>query len=344
MGSEFLRNTGASGSRIAIKLCFVASLAYSLGCSQNLETKDPTSHIPKLESEFREGPLRIHVQAYPSKITMVDPVKLVLETQMEPGWKLEWPQIGEALGPFRVLSQKKFVQKNEAGQQIETLNLELELDPMVPLESKAMIPALTFSFAMLSSDDLPPTKFDTKPLWVEVEKLLGEKIHPDQLRPANSPLSLPRWRIWILCLALGALILGLFLILWSRRKTLKRNTKSEKSSPYEEALAALKALQTRGYHTKGQTALFLDIMSQIIRRYIEGQFGIHAPERTTEEFLLEAAQSRIFVPHHKKVLSQFLEQADLAKFAKVIPTQKHVLRSFSTAELFLLETQAKPGS
>ena len=344
MVRNFFRNAGAKGFRSFLGVGFVTSLAYSLGCSQILETKDPGLQIPGIESELQEGPFRIHIRAFPSKITMVEPVELLLETQIEPGWKLDWPHIGEALGVFRVLSQKKFIRKNETGQEIETLKLELELDPMAPLETKAMIPALIFSFAMLSSGDLPSTKFKTTPLWVEVERLLGKEIHADQLRPANGPLSLPRWRIWILGLALGALILGLLLILWSRRKSLKRNTEPAIASPYEEALAALKALHARGYHADGQTALFLDLMSQIIRRYIEGQFGIHAPERTTEEFLQEAALSRYFVPHHKKVLSKFLEQADLAKFAKVSPTQKIVLSSFSTAELFLVETQAKTES
>lgn len=344
MVRNFLRTAGTLGCQTVLRFGFVTFLAYSLGCSQILETKDPASQMPGIESEVHEGPLRIHIRAYPSKITMVDPVELLVETHMEPGWKLDWPPIGETLGPFRVLSQKKFVQENETGQKIETLKLELELDPLAPLETKASIPALTFSFAMLSSGDLPPTQLNTRPLGVEVERLLGKEIHPDQLRPANGPLSLPRWRIWILGLALGALVLGLCLILWSRRKSKKKKSRPAIASPYEEALAALKALQARGYHADGQTALFLDLMSQIIRRYIEGQFGLHAPERTTEEFLQEAAQSRIFVPHHKKVLSQFLEQADLAKFAKVIPTQKIALRSFSTAELFLLETQAKTKS
>ena len=56
--------------------------------------------------------------------------------------------------------------------------------------------------------------------------------------------------------------------------------------------------------------------SETIREYIEQRFGIVATQRTTEEFMQSVlAGANSSLAQHRELLSQFLQQCDLVKFA-----------------------------
>lgn len=61
---------------------------------------------------------------------------------------------------------------------------------------------------------------------------------------------------------------------------------------------------------------FAEELSEAVRAYLEARFGIHAPQRTTEELLEELAVGESSPLHrHRPALGAFLAQCDLAKFA-----------------------------
>src|SRR5262245_14867026 len=73
-------------------------------------------------------------------------------------------------------------------------------------------------------------------------------------------------------------------------------------TPFEIALAALQRLREQNLPVEQ----FYTRLSDIVRQYIEGQFGLRAPERTTEEFLAEAS----LLPEHLTLLGAFLRESD----------------------------------
>ncbi|SCA63716.1 hypothetical protein SCG7086_BA_00150 [Chlamydiales bacterium SCGC AG-110-P3] len=91
-------------------------------------------------------------------------------------------------------------------------------------------------------------------------------------------------------------------------------------SPRNKALQALDRLMTENLPAQERYDSFYVILTAIVRRYIEDTFGLKAPEHTTEEFLREAVESKIFEAGTQEQLSHFLEYADLVKFAQVNPT------------------------
>ena len=68
---------------------------------------------------------------------------------------------------------------------------------------------------------------------------------------------------------------------------------------------------------------------------IERTTGIRAPEQTTEEFLREISQANTFNRDTNERLRNFLESADLVKFAAFRPRQDDVEESFSRAKIFI---------
>ena len=56
-------------------------------------------------------------------------------------------------------------------------------------------------------------------------------------------------------------------------------------------------------------------LTGIVRQYVEDTTGIRAPEQTTEEFLRDMRSSAAFPPERSVRLAEFLEAADLVKYA-----------------------------
>ena len=85
--------------------------------------------------------------------------------------------------------------------------------------------------------------------------------------------------------------------------------------------------------------LFCIEVSSITRVYLEERFNFHAPERTTEEFLLELQSTTLLVPDQKQSLGEFLQSCDLVKFARFEPTEAALRELHDSALRLVDETQ-----
>ena len=84
---------------------------------------------------------------------------------------------------------------------------------------------------------------------------------------------------------------------------------------------------------------FYNAIQGILRRYIEARFDIHAPERTTEEFLDELRGSHSPIGRHQKLLEKFLTHCDLVRFAKHTPEKQEIQATFDACKQFIIENQ-----
>lgn len=82
-------------------------------------------------------------------------------------------------------------------------------------------------------------------------------------------------------------------------------------------------------------------VSDVLRIYLEERFQFAAPERTTEEFLLELKGTGLLNDTQKASLADFLERCDLAKFAKYEPTERELLDLHASAVRLVEETAAR---
>ena len=104
--------------------------------------------------------------------------------------------------------------------------------------------------------------------------------------------------------------------------------------PVPAHVKALRALgQLREPAADEEVEPFYVAVSQILRVYLEERFGLHAPTRSTEEFLAELEAGDSLALAHRQSLGNFLQQCDLVKFARLHPdTEVHgqTLRIAST--------------
>jgi hypothetical protein len=154
------------------------------------------------------------------------------------------------------------------------------------------------------------------------------------IRDIRDPLPLgPSWMwLWIL---LGALAVVAAIWLWTKRKKAPVIDPALLIPPHRRAKERL----------RGATELlsnpyaFCSLVSDVIRVYLEERFNLHAPDRTTEEFLEELRQSSHLNDEHKMLLEDFLTRCDLVKFARQEPSEPELRALLDSALRLIDETK-----
>jgi 5'-deoxynucleotidase YfbR-like HD superfamily hydrolase len=113
---------------------------------------------------------------------------------------------------------------------------------------------------------------------------------------------------------------------------------------HEIAYRELERLIADDLPGKGRIKEFYQRISDILRRYIENRFGLHAPEQTTEEFLAALGADATLAPSHKSLLKNFLQHCDLVKFARHEPTTEDIQKTFDSCRNFIGETKVDEGA
>jgi len=113
--------------------------------------------------------------------------------------------------------------------------------------------------------------------------------------------------VWLIGLIAVVLMITVWFILRPRRK---REVPSE--LPADRAMRQLDEARGVIDHEPGVT--YLRAVSNAVREYIEGRFGVQAPRQTTREFLESAARAKSLTAYRGK-LGDFLSVCDEGKFA-----------------------------
>ena len=142
------------------------------------------------------------------------------------------------------------------------------------------------------------------------EPAKGElEIDPSRDLP---PLS---WKLVGVCAAALAGALLLLALAYLVFRKIKLAVRVHRMSPIERALYELDKLIRKGLPGRGFYKDFYVELTMVVRRYIERQYGVRAPNLTTDEFLRAAGANAEFTQASVAELKTFLESADLVKFA-----------------------------
>lgn len=175
---------------------------------------------------------------------------------------------------------------------------------------------------------------------VQMVKVDTTRAIRDIKGPMEAPLTFAEIVPWLLAGLALALVITL---LWYYLRQRKNNKpfislpRKPKQPDYLIALEALDQLKSRKVWQNGRIKEYYSELTDIIRLYIENQFGIAAIEMTTDE-ILKAFVGRNGDSIVLKKLEQVLGTADLAKFAKAQPLVSENELSMKNAIEFVKET------
>ena len=222
------------------------------------------------------------------------------------------PMLRDSLGAFEVL--RIHASPVQLGGESHRQTWNIRLTSFEALEG--VIPPVLFSYT--HEGDSTPRFASTLPVPISVK---GVEIDPQgDIKDIKPPLR-PPWAFedflpyGILTLILAALAVGYYY--YRRRKTLVKVQERilPQIPPHEQALLALHALEEKRLWQQGKIKEYYSEITEIIRRFFEGRFGIIALEMTSDEILQQLKHISEAQPALKEIKTFFLT-ADLVKFAK----------------------------
>jgi hypothetical protein len=322
-------------------MCAIALAAIATALGPLRAAAEADSEL--LQTVTETGPVKAIVRLSPPTPRIGDSLVLELEVHAQPGVELLMPEFGDALDRFAIVEFSHSESSADDGGAISSQRYTL-----APSRSgDHAIPSLLVEFVdrrpgrKLAPEGEDAFELLTEVLEFEVSSVLPEDA-PFELRPAMGTLGplkgpgLPLWS-WLLIAFVALAVATPFAL----RALASWRSRSRRVSAYEIAKGDLDALIMAPRPSEREMDVFFVRLSGIIRLYLEGRFGLRSPELTTEEFLDALAQSPDLIRSQQKLLRDFLSQADLVKFAHLVPAPEDVERSLDSARRFLEVTRSE---
>ena len=185
-----------------------------------------------------------------------------------------------------------------------------------------------------STEHQAPSTFYTAPVLFAPPKARETVTGDMEIEPKRDlpPLS---WKLVLsaLCLVLSAC--GIGCLIWLIVRKIRTMVRVHRMSPIERAMYELEQLLKKGLPGRGFYKDFYVELTMVVRRYIRRQYGVRAPNLTTEEFLRAAVADPSFPQTSVTELKAFLESADLVKFAGLEATSEMAAGATGKARNYL---------
>ena len=303
---------------------------------------NPVLAAEPLEKSTRKGPVEAMVSLEPADPSIGDTVGLTVRVVGEKGVELLMPEFGQALERFAILDYTSDEAIDGEGRTVATQSYLLQ----PPRSGRQSIPPIMIEFvdrrhgATAAPQGLDAYELLTERLEFEVKSVLpqdasAELSPPLGKLPARERPGRAAWP-WIVVAAivLATAAMG-WRLCWAARSRARRRT------AYDVAIRRLGRLLAQPRDEPGQVDAFFVELSSIVRWYLENRFDLRAPELTTEEFIESMSGSPDLMRGYQPLLRDFLNRADLVKFANFVPAPGDVDESVAAARRFLEETRSE---
>lgn len=336
----------ATGLNPLLLLLALAALIALAGCGTG---EAPENTPTGSERTYERGPMDLTLSTSADPITTVETLELRLEATLEDGYEVQFPAYpqaeaeaeanpdeGEAANVFTLVNYEDAAPVLLDDGRVRRQRTYF-LEPF--LDGTYTIPALEVRYGAADQTDDTWLRTETEALEVTVASVLEPGAEP-ALEALAGPVSVQdptpwAWYAFWLLLALLAAAAGYYYVF------IRKAPAPPPPPPvphYKRALDALDAIEREKLVEKGRYKEFYIRVSDVLRHYIEGQFGLPASERTTEEFLEGLQQSALLGLAEQLLLKEFLRHCDLVKFAGAEPSSEDIRHTFDTCKQFVKDT------
>lgn len=337
---------------IAVGISALCALLILVGCNETKSAPTPKDPgVEGVEKTVEKGAVKLTVRVTPKKPRLSDTILLELTVRADPDVEIKKPEFGKGVHEFTIRDYDVLPEKLEEGKMVRRFRYKLEAEQ----GGKLLIRSQQIEYVDKREQEKNPGKRSfilSAPLELFVStdtegkapdlKDLAQMAEPVAL----DPRPFPAWAI-ALAILIGAIAIAAAVYLTLRKRVEIRKAEIIRT-PEEIARAELDALLSEKLAEREEFKEFYVRLTGIVRRYIERKTGIHAPEQTTEEFLRDPAMRRTFSLDKAQRLGQFLEAADMVKYAAMRPGPRELDEAVDRAKEFIVMPSAavapQPGN
>jgi len=312
------------------------ALTLCAGCSRDRPQTGSDTEFA-IEKTYTAGALSVKLKLSADKVKISDLVILQIEATTEPGYDVQMPNVSETVQMPNVsetLTRLAIRDWRSLGEKLDRDNkiVRTHRYRLEPLASpSASVGGLLFEFWPDSQTEDAARQLITEAIEIEVTSLL-EELGTDLVSEDSEDVVdiRPGRLIWWI-VAGTVIILAVGGVLWYRLRPKKNAAIARIFRPAHEIAYDVEA---------GRIKEFYERLSDCLRHYIEHRFSLRAPERTTEEFLIELKYSEALAEEYRNDLKLFLEHCDLVKFARYEPSADQITRTLKMVEEFVDKTRS----
>ena len=267
-------------------------------------------------------------------------------------YEIDVPEPGADIAGFRIIDLGREEPRREAGRVIDERWYRLRAD----LVGSYVLPPVTVGYRPRAPGGVrekgeapgePETPFETvetSAIFMEVESVLPAEGGVDDIRDLKPLRRIRRplpWG-WIAGGVIALLLLAAGVGYLRRRR---RELEMPPVPPHELAFRALEALRRADFDDPEAVRRFHFAISEVVRTYVEGRFGLNATDLTTEEILAGLDTLPDLGEEEGVTLRRFLLDTDRVKFADHSASKREIEHSYEGALSFVeaTKTVVRPG-
>jgi len=315
----------------------LAAFLFICGCSAREQAAPPP---PPVVEENTHGPIRVTLTADPGRVELDKDILLTIRVVSPSEMDVALPSLEDRLQGFTLAGSYSDEPATREG--TTTLAYHARLTPL--LADRYRIAPMPIQY--MDKGPSPPVTgwFATRPIVLEVVQPF-EGSPPGDITTEPSALWIrPPARTILLYVAAALAVAALVAVAVKLLGRIREQVQLMRMSPRERALKELARLLARDLIAKDLVKDFYVELTMIVRRYIERAHLVRAPEQTTEEFLEAVASDARFPGTVVATLRDFLEAADLVKFAAHRPTGEAVANATDTARRYVETDSGTTGN
>lgn len=321
---------------LVIAVAVIALLFFLSSCDvETPPVRKPVDAADGIHETIEKDAVSVSLITDKQEMTVADRLTLTLSASCIEDWEVRFPGVDEKMGQFRIVDYQTS-RPELSGPKRKSVKRSYVLEPF--LAGDYIIPVLTIGFG--KADET--LDIETPEIKITVASLFPGKQPQDDIHDIRPPVTLPfSIPIWLYAVCFGAVAAVVALSFLFYRRASRKTDKATDRHPADIALSELDALAAEKLDEKGEVKRLYHGISNILRRYIERRFGIHAPEQTTEEFLADLERTSRFTENFNRLLKTFLRYCDLVKFAEHQPRKDDIRSAFESCREFVTGTREK---
>jgi hypothetical protein len=282
-----------------------------------------------------QAAVHAELQVPDGQFTVGDPIPLTLVVSHPADYQVIPPTLGDNLGKLIIRGQTPLETiRNVDGTATTTQTIDTRLFAPGEFEIPALAINISDGAGNLTTVQTPLTK-------VSIASVLNEA--DTELRDIKPQAELPYMNSmpWIVAATAASLLIVVGYLIWRRKQKRIALSQLDNRLPHEVVLDELNRVQGLRLPDEGRFKEHYTLISDVMREYAERIFKLPVVERTTIEVEISLKAIEVDTGLAKSFID-ILDESDMVKFAKVIPSIDRAYLFIERSRQFVDSTKSEP--